>query len=77
MLLIIGASFWSVIRNRIGGKNGCCAPHSYGLPLPWIAVSRLVCCRIRPSAVGDGEVLPTAVANSSLTRGRPDLLNVA
>ena len=24
MLLIIAASFWSVIRNRIGEKNGCC-----------------------------------------------------
>lgn len=37
MLLIIGASFWSVIRNRIGEKNGCCAAF-YGLPLrglPW------------------------------------------
>lgn len=51
MLLIIGASFWSVIRNRIGEKNGCCAPHSTacrcrGLPwsraglLPNTAVSR-------------------------------------
>lgn len=36
MLLIIAASFWSVIRNRIGEKNGCCAPrftvsHCHGL----------------------------------------------
>ncbi len=62
MLLIIGASFWSVIRNRIGEKNGCCAPRSMacrcrGLPLnraglsPNMAVSRgllVRCCR-RPS----------------------------
>ncbi len=26
VLAIIALSFWSVIRNRIGEKNGCCAP---------------------------------------------------
>lgn len=26
LLAIIALSFWSVIRNRIGEKNGCCAP---------------------------------------------------
>ncbi len=37
MLLIIAASFWSVIRNRIGEKNGCCV-RRYAIPLPWIAI---------------------------------------
>jgi cytochrome d ubiquinol oxidase subunit I len=66
MLLIIGASFWSVIRNRIGEKNGCCAP-LYGLPLPWIAVESgwFVAEYGQPWAIGE---VPTA-ANSSLTAG--------
>lgn len=69
MLLIIGASFWSVIRNRIGEKWLLRAAF-YGLPLPWIAVESgwfVAEYGRQPWAIG--EVLPTAVANSSLTAG--------
>ncbi len=62
LLAIIALSFWSVIRNRIGEKKWLLRAALYGIPLPWIAVE----------AGSIGEVLPTAVANSSLTVG--DLL---
>lgn len=59
LLAIIALSFWSVIRNRIGEKNGCCARrctvfHCRGLLLkqvgssPSMVVSRgrsAKCCR--------------------------------
>lgn len=59
LLAIIALSFWSVIRNRIGEKNGCCARrytvfHCRGLRLkqvgssPSMVVSRgrsAKCCR--------------------------------
>ena len=70
MLLIIGASFWSVIRNRIGEKKWLLRAAFYGLPLPWIAVESgwfVAEYGRQPWAIG--EVLPTAVANSSLTAG--------
>ena len=70
MLLIIGASFWSVIRNRIGEKKGLLRAALYGIPLPWIAVEAgwfVAEYGRQPWAIG--EVLPTAVANSSLTAG--------
>lgn len=53
MLLIIAASFWSVIRNRIGEKMA--AAHRavrYPTAMDCYRV-RLVCSGIWPSAVGD------------------------
>jgi cytochrome d ubiquinol oxidase subunit I len=49
-------------------KNGCCAA-LYGIPLPWIAIESgwfVAEYGRQPWAIG---VLPTAVANSSLTAG--------
>ncbi len=73
MLLIIGISFWTVIRNRIGEKKWLLRAALYGIPLPWIAIEAgwfVAEYGRQPWAIG--EVLPTAVANSSLTVG--DLL---
>jgi len=70
MLLIIGASFWSVIRNRIGQRKWLLRAALYGMPLPWIAIESgwfVAEYGRQPWAIG--EVLPTAVANSSLTPG--------
>jgi len=70
MLLIIAASFWSVIRNRIGEKKWLLRTALYGIPLPWIAIESgwfVAEYGRQPWAIG--EVLPTAVANSSLTAG--------
>lgn len=73
MLLIIACSFWTVIRNRIGKNRFLLKCALYGIPLPWIAVEAgwfVAEYGRQPWAIG--EVLPTAVANSSLTVG--DLL---
>ena len=73
MLLIIGLSFWTVIRNRIGKWPLLLKCALYGIPLPWIAIESgwfVAEYGRQPWAIG--EVLPTAVANSSLTVG--DLL---
>ncbi|WP_158781621.1 cytochrome ubiquinol oxidase subunit I [Pantoea sp. BAV 3049] len=73
MLLIIGCSFWTVIRNRIGKSTFLLKCALYGIPLPWIAIESgwfVAEYGRQPWAIG--EVLPTAVANSSLTVG--DLL---
>ncbi|KQN54228.1 MULTISPECIES: cytochrome ubiquinol oxidase subunit I [unclassified Erwinia] len=73
MLLIIGLSFWTVIRNRIGQWPLLLKCALYGIPLPWIAIESgwfVAEYGRQPWAIG--EVLPTAVANSSLTAG--DLL---
>ncbi|WP_291971183.1 cytochrome ubiquinol oxidase subunit I [Candidatus Symbiopectobacterium sp.] len=70
MLLIIGLSFWSVIRNRIGKNKLLLRAALFGIPLPWIAVEAgwfVAEYGRQPWAIG--EVLPTAVANSSLTAG--------
>lgn len=70
MLLIIGLSFWSVIRNRIGKSPLLLKVALYGIPLPWIAIESgwfVAEYGRQPWAIG--EVLPTAVANSSLTAG--------
>ncbi len=78
MLLIIAASFWSVIRNRIGEKKWLLRTALYGIPLPWIAIESgwfVAEYGRQPWAIG--EVLPTAVANSSPDRRRPDLLHAA
>lgn len=73
LLGIIALSFWSVIRNRIGKNRWLLKAALYGIPLPWIAVEAgwfVAEYGRQPWAIG--EVLPTAVANSSLTVG--DLL---
>ncbi|MEI7186292.1 cytochrome ubiquinol oxidase subunit I [Dickeya dianthicola] len=70
MLLIIGLSFWMVLRNKIGQKRWLHRVALYGIPLPWIAVEAgwfVAEYGRQPWAIG--EVLPTAVANSSLTAG--------
>ncbi|PIJ48757.1 cytochrome d terminal oxidase subunit 1 [Erwinia sp. OLTSP20] len=70
ILLIIGFSFWSVLRNRIGKNTFLLRCALYGIPLPWIAVESgwfVAEYGRQPWAIG--EVLPTAVANSSLTTG--------
>ncbi|MCX8957166.1 cytochrome bd-I ubiquinol oxidase subunit CydA [Erwinia psidii] len=70
MLLIIGCSFWTVLRNRIGKNRFLLKCALYGIPLPWIAVEAgwfVAEYGRQPWAIG--EVLPTAVANSSLTVG--------
>ncbi len=73
LLGIIALSFLSVIRNRIGKNRWLLKAALYGIPLPWIAVEAgwfVAEYGRQPWAIG--EVLPTAVANSSLTVG--DLL---
>ncbi|QOL13908.1 cytochrome ubiquinol oxidase subunit I [Dickeya dianthicola] len=70
MLLIIGLSFWTVLRNKIGQKRWLHRVALYGIPLPWIAIEAgwfVAEYGRQPWAIG--EVLPTAVANSSLTAG--------
>ncbi|BES84124.1 cytochrome d ubiquinol oxidase subunit I [Pectobacterium araliae] len=70
MLLIIGLSFWSVLRNKIGQKRWLLRTALYGIPLPWIAIEAgwfVAEYGRQPWAIG--EILPTAVATSSLTAG--------
>jgi len=68
ILVIIGLSFISVLRGKIGQKRWLLRAALYGLPLPWIAVEAgwfVAEYGRQPWAIG--EILPTAVANSSLT----------
>ncbi|WP_130834425.1 cytochrome ubiquinol oxidase subunit I [[Erwinia] mediterraneensis] len=68
LLGIITLAFWSVIRNRIGNNRWLLKAALWGIPLPWIAVEAgwfVAEYGRQPWAIG--EVLPTAVANSSLT----------
>lgn len=70
MLIIIGLSFWGVLRNRIGKKTWLLKLALYGIPLPWIAIESgwfVAEYGRQPWAIG--EILPTAIANSSLTVG--------
>lgn len=70
MLLIIGLAFYNVVRGRIGEKKWLLRAALYGIPLPWIAVEAgwfVAEYGRQPWAIG--EVLPTAVANSSVTAG--------
>ncbi|WP_413727044.1 cytochrome ubiquinol oxidase subunit I [Sodalis sp. RH19] len=70
MLLIITMSFWSVVRNRIGQRPWLHRAALYGIPIPWIAIEAgwfVAEYGRQPWAIG--EILPTAVANSSLTAG--------
>lgn len=71
MLLIALCCFWSVIRNRIGNNRFLLKCALYGIPLPWIAAEAgwfVAEYGRQPWAIG--EILPTAVANSSLTVGQ-------
>lgn len=73
LLGIITLAFWSVIRNRIGSNRWLMKAALWGIPLPWIAIESgwfVAEYGRQPWAIG--EVLPTSVANSSLTVG--DLL---
>lgn len=73
LLGIITLSFWSVIRNRVGKNRWLLKAALFGIPLPWIAVESgwfVAEYGRQPWAIG--EILPTAVANSSLNVG--DLL---
>jgi len=70
MFIIITMSFWSVIRNRIGQRTWLHRAALYGIPIPWIAIEAgwfVAEYGRQPWAIG--EILPTAVANSSLTAG--------
>ena len=70
MLLIIGLSFYNVIRGRIGEKKWLLRAALFGIPLPWIAVEAgwfVAEYGRQPWAIG--EVLPTAIANSSVSAG--------
>ncbi|MDC9615307.1 cytochrome ubiquinol oxidase subunit I [Xenorhabdus khoisanae] len=73
MLLVIGLSFLSVIRNRIGQYKWLLRAALFSIPLPWIAVEAgwfVAEYGRQPWAIG--EVLPTAVAAS--TRSVGDLI---
>ena len=70
MLLVIGVSFITVLRGRIGQPRWLHRAALYAMPLPWIAVEAgwfVAEYGRQPWAIG--EVLPTAMANSSLTAG--------
>lgn len=68
MLLLIGLAFWSVLRRRIGQHRGLLRALFWGLPLPWLAVETgwfVAEYGRQPWAIG--EILPTNIANSTLT----------
>lgn len=70
MLLVISLAFISVLRSRIGEQRWLLRLALYGIPLPWIAIESgwfVAEYGRQPWAIG--EVLPTAVASSSLTAG--------
>lgn len=69
MLLIIAISFWTVLSNRIGNYKWLLRAALLGIPLPWIAIEAgwfVAEYGRQPWAIG--EILPTAVATSSLTQ---------
>ncbi|KYP97591.1 cytochrome d terminal oxidase subunit 1 [Sodalis-like endosymbiont of Proechinophthirus fluctus] len=68
MLMLIASCFWTVLRNRIGHHRWLHRAMLYGIPLPWIAIESgwfIAEYGRQPWAIG--EILPTAVANSTLT----------
>ncbi|AWK14699.1 cytochrome ubiquinol oxidase subunit I [Candidatus Fukatsuia symbiotica] len=70
MLLIMACSFYTVVRSQIGEKKWLHRMALYALPLPWIAVEAgwfVSEYGRQPWAIG--EVLPTAMANSSVSAG--------
>lgn len=59
-----------MLRNRIGQPRWLHRAMLYGIPLPWIAIESgwfIAEYGRQPWAIG--EILPTAVANSTLTAG--------
>lgn len=73
MLLIVAISFWTVLSNRIGNYKWLLRAALFAIPLPWIAIEAgwfVAEYGRQPWAIG--EILPTAVATSSLTQA--DLL---
>ncbi len=70
LLLIIGVSFLTVLQGKIGKRRWLHRTVLYGLPLPWIAIEAgwfVAEYGRQPWAIG--EILPTAVAHSSLSAG--------
>ena len=70
MLIVLGLSFLSVLRNRIGKYKWLMRAAFLSLPLPWIGVEAgwfVAEYGRQPWAVG--EVLPTAYATSHLAAG--------
>ena len=69
MLLFVSISFWTVLSNRIGNYKWLLRAALFSIPLPWIAVEAgwfVAEYGRQPWAIG--EILPTAVATSSLTQ---------
>ncbi|UTA58694.1 cytochrome ubiquinol oxidase subunit I [Proteus mirabilis] len=69
MLLVVAISFWTVLSNRIGNYKWLLRVALFSIPLPWIAVEAgwfVAEYGRQPWAIG--EILPTAVATSSLTQ---------
>ncbi|WP_409043798.1 cytochrome ubiquinol oxidase subunit I [Proteus mirabilis] len=67
MLLVVAISFWTVLSNRIGNYKWLLRAALFSIPLPWIAVEAgwfVAEYGRQPWAIG--EILPTAVATSSL-----------
>ncbi|MEG0278909.1 MAG: cytochrome ubiquinol oxidase subunit I [Morganella sp. (in: enterobacteria)] len=70
MLIVLGLSFLSVLRNRVGKSKWLLRASLLSLPLPWIGVEAgwfVAEYGRQPWAVG--EVLPTAYATSNLAAG--------
>ncbi|SNC59108.1 cytochrome ubiquinol oxidase subunit I [Sodalis endosymbiont of Henestaris halophilus] len=70
MLLLIAICFSTVLRNQIGNHRWLHRAMLYGIPLPWIAIESgwfVAEYGRQPWAIG--EILPTAVANSTLAVG--------
>ena len=70
MLLVFGLALWHSVKGDFADKPWLLRAALYGIPLPWIAVEAgwfVAEYGRQPWAIG--EVLPTAVANSSLTAG--------
>ncbi|OAT24266.1 cytochrome ubiquinol oxidase subunit I [Proteus myxofaciens] len=68
MLLIVAISFWTVLTNRVGKYTWLLRAALFAIPLPWIAIEAgwfVAEYGRQPWAIG--EILPTAVATSSLT----------
>ena len=69
LFLIMLLSFWSVIRGRPGEKRWLLRAALYGLPLPWLAMeSGWFVSEYGRQPWAIGEILPTLVASSELSR---------
>ncbi|AEI74859.1 cytochrome ubiquinol oxidase subunit I [Candidatus Moranella endobia] len=70
MLLMLGVCCWTILFNCIGQYRWLHRAMIYGMPLPWIAIESgwfIAEYGRQPWAIG--EILPTAIANSTLTTG--------